>query len=192
MSDATADYTLPLEGQVLRQVEYWNNYEEISEKRTPTLAGSIADANIITSEVDGSDKHKVVLDIDFPAKLVPSSTEGHFHLFIDKEVTEKQLFKLVKVLADVGVVEEGYYHASRERGYTAVRTPWTRKTFAICVGCTKAPAELPEYARLAEDEGYKDADQAVRREEGTYNRSNGHFYCTSCYIKAGQPNGVAP
>jgi hypothetical protein len=56
----------------------------------------------------------------------------------------------------------------------------------VCVGCSRSPADIPEYARLAKELG-TDADDAVRREEGTYNRSNGHFMCTACYLKAGQP-----
>lgn len=28
----------------------------------------------------------------------------------------------------------------------------------------------------------------VLKEEGTYNSSNGHFLCNSCYIKAGMPS----
>ena len=27
----------------------------------------------------------------------------------------------------------------------------------------------------------------IRREEGTYNKENGHFLCDECYIRAGMP-----
>lgn len=60
-----------------------------------------------------------------------------------------------------------------------------------CIGCNKTPDELPEYKSIAKAEGYESATQAVMREEGTYNPRNGHFYCTSCYIKEGMPSGVA-
>ena len=59
-----------------------------------------------------------------------------------------------------------------------------------CVGCGKAPAELTEYVDAAEDG--ETPNEYVCREEGTYNPANGHFLCTSCYIKAGTPLGVAP
>lgn len=62
----------------------------------------------------------------------------------------------------------------------------------ICVGCGKEPKEIPEYVELAKDEGHETADEAVRHEEGTFNRENGHFWCTPDYIKAGMPLGVAP
>lgn len=67
----------------------------------------------------------------------------------------------------------------------------------VCVVCGRPPAEIPEYADMANPdspgyEGYKSADEAVRYNEGTYNINNGHFYCTADYIKVGMPNGVAP
>lgn len=60
-----------------------------------------------------------------------------------------------------------------------------------CKGCGKKPEELKEYVTLAKENGYESAEQAVKREEGTYNPSTGQFYCTSCYIKAGMPLGQA-
>lgn len=61
----------------------------------------------------------------------------------------------------------------------------------LCIGCNKHPGEITEYVELAEiaDMGPNDY---VRELEGTYNTENGHFYCTECYINAGQPLGVAP
>lgn len=68
----------------------------------------------------------------------------------------------------------------------------------ICVGCGKHPNDLAEYREAAagEPEDYKSAADYVMREEGTLNRQNGHFLCTPCYEKAGQPSSprgwVAP
>lgn len=62
----------------------------------------------------------------------------------------------------------------------------------LCANCNKSPEELTEYAMLAEDEGYDTATEACIREEGTYNRENGHFWCTGCYILIGMPLGLAP
>lgn len=71
--------------------------------------------------------HRPILDIDFPAELIPSTTEGHFHLYLDKPMTWKQYRKLLGVLAEVGVVEPGYAQASIERGYSSTRLPWIKK-----------------------------------------------------------------
>ena len=57
----------------------------------------------------------------------------------------------------------------------------------ICAGCGKRPSELPEYVEYAEVEEMT-PDDYVRAEEGTYNRENGHFLCTDCYVDAGMPS----
>jgi hypothetical protein len=65
----------------------------------------------------------------------------------------------------------------------------------ICIGCGKKPAELAEYVEMAEIEDMT-PDDYVRSEEGTYNRDNGHFLCSPCYVDAGMPSSprgwVAP
>lgn len=58
----------------------------------------------------------------------------------------------------------------------------------ICIGCHKRPNEIDEYKDIAKAENCT-PDEFVKREEGTYNNDNGHFLCTACYIKAGQPTG---
>jgi hypothetical protein len=64
----------------------------------------------------------------------------------------------------------------------------------LCIGCSKHE-QINEYVELAADEGTT-PDAYVQSEEGTYNRDNGHFLCTGCYIKAGMPSSergwVAP
>lgn len=58
---------------------------------------------------------------------------------------------------------------------------------AICIGCKKEPKDLMEYA--PEFTGTQmSPDDYVWAEEGTLNLNNGHFLCTACYIKAGQPS----
>jgi hypothetical protein len=109
-------------GQMLAAVELDGAYD--SERILTTDA---ATANVITSQIAGTDLHKPVLDLDLPAQLLPSSTPGHFHLLIDKEMTCSVYVKLLVALMDAGLVEPGYVSASIERGHTAVRLPWVRK-----------------------------------------------------------------
>jgi len=65
----------------------------------------------------------------------------------------------------------------------------------ICVGCGKRPADLQEYVDLAADDGVAPST-FVMNDEGTYNRHNGHFACTICYVRLGCPSSptgcVAP
>lgn len=74
--------------------------------------------------------HRPVLDIDFPAKLVPSSTPGKFHLYLDKPMTWPVYEKLLTALADAGIIEPGYANASIDRMATFVRLPWVKKEAA--------------------------------------------------------------
>jgi hypothetical protein len=64
--------------------------------------------------------------------------------------------------------------------------PWSN---LHCIGCGKTPEELHEYTPAFTGEDIS-PNEYVWREEGTLNRSNGHFLCTDCYIKQGMP--VAP
>jgi hypothetical protein len=65
----------------------------------------------------------------------------------------------------------------------------------VCIGCGRTPDQIPEYIEAAEE-----CDMTpwsyVKQEEGTYNRENGHFACTACYLDMGAPSSptgwVAP
>lgn len=92
------------------------------------LDASLDEANIVTSRIQGTeDLHKILLDIDVPAYLIPSSTPGHSHLYIDVECDHDNYMDLLATLAACGVIEEGYNDASQERGFSALRLPWIKK-----------------------------------------------------------------
>lgn len=79
-------------------------------------------ADLVTSELtDG--RHAPALDLDVPAYLVPSRTEGHHHLYIEVPCSWKQYRKLLKALRDCGIIEPGYYRASVKAGRTHLRKP---------------------------------------------------------------------
>ena len=77
---------------------------------------------------------------------------------------------------------------------TEIPQPYTQIQ-PLCVGCNKTPEHLEEYVDAAGEERMT-PDAYVRLFEGTYNRFNGHFLCTACYIEHGMPSGprgwVAP
>jgi hypothetical protein len=94
------------------------------------------DANALTSirsdtnnafAVFGDAEHAVVLDLDIPAWLIPSSTLGHSHLYIDTRCSEKDYFALLDALVKCRVIEYGYAEASKVKGATYARLPWVRK-----------------------------------------------------------------
>ena len=71
-----------------------------------------------------------VLDLDVPAVLIPSSTDGHWHLYLDVQVPDAAYWPMLEALATAGVLEGGYVRASKARGYTSVRLPWVKKSAA--------------------------------------------------------------
>lgn len=105
-------------------VEDWVGKVEIVPRDDST-------ANVITSElkVGGyfESGHMPILDIDFPAAVIPSSTPGHFHLYMLKTMTWREYLFLLWALKTVGIIQEGYFAASVKRGFTCLRLPWIKK-----------------------------------------------------------------
>lgn len=90
-------------------------------------------ANLVSSYVDESvwewgDEaalHMPTLDIDHKCHIRESETPGHYHLLIDVPMLWSDYKKLLEVMADVGILEQGYVKASIERGSTFLaRQPW--------------------------------------------------------------------
>lgn len=91
---------------------------------------SLGDANLVSSRITSGEhagKHTVAIDLDVPAVLVPSSTPGHSHLYIDVPMTWETYANLLKALSAAGIVEDGYVQACIRRKHTSLRLPWTRK-----------------------------------------------------------------
>lgn len=86
-----------------------------------------SDANLITSATGKGDWHLPVLDLDIPHTYVPSSTEGHGHLYLDTPVKWSDYEKLLRTLARLGILEHGYVEASIAKGATMVRKPGVKK-----------------------------------------------------------------
>jgi hypothetical protein len=98
----------------------------------PQWVNTEDEANLISSSLGPTRKqldalHAPVLDIDFPAHLVPSSTIGHYHLYLDKKITWDKYKKLLVALADADILERGYVDAAINTGATYVRLPYVRK-----------------------------------------------------------------
>jgi len=72
--------------------------------------------------------HTVALDVDWPVRAIPSSTPGHYHLWIDcPPMPWWRYRRLLRALKQAGVIEPGYYSAAVARRATHLRLPWVRK-----------------------------------------------------------------
>lgn len=149
-------------------------------------------ADVISSSYRDGSGHALLLDIDYPAHLVESSTPGKYHLYLEPPVplSTDALKDVLLILARHGLIEEGYAGASSRRGYTSLRLPWVQKGRPIlrCVGCGHRPDEIDEYVEAA-DEHALPVDAYVWSQEGTLDRETGRFACTACYVKMGMPSG---
>ena len=89
---------------------------------------NLMDANVVSSDSRiNPDVHYPVIDLDVPVYLVPSSTPGHSHLYINVGMTFEDYTRILLALAQAGVVEDGYVEASIRRGRSDVRLPWIQK-----------------------------------------------------------------
>lgn len=110
----------PLMGALEQGIEYLDG--------GPVLDAVEDDANLIGSLIDhdsGAELHLPVIDLDFPARLIPSSTNGHFHLYLDgmKPLTWDAYRRLLHALTEAGVIEPRYYFHCIRRGQSLVRKP---------------------------------------------------------------------
>ena len=79
------------------------------------------EANLITSQIEGTEFHAPVLDFDFPCELAPSNTEGHFHLLLNKPISWEKYEILLKSLQIAGLVEPGWVKAALTNKKSAIR-----------------------------------------------------------------------
>jgi hypothetical protein len=90
----------------------------------------IQDANVVRS-VDGfyGGRHHVLLDLDREAHLIPSSTPGHSHLYVDLGIgaSQEAYFRFLDAAAEIGLIERGYANASKCKGGSYLRLPWVKK-----------------------------------------------------------------
>jgi len=91
----------------------------------------IEKANLITSKVErypyGIEYHRPVLDIDFEAELIPSSTPGHYHLYLNKQISKTSYMQLLRDLARADIIQQGFADSAIERGASSARLPWIKK-----------------------------------------------------------------
>lgn len=100
--------------------------EEIRKEPTKENIASVKDANLVTSEVSPG-RHIPVLDIDMASVVIESSTPGHGHLYIDKEMPWSTYVKLMEAMQEAGILQAGFVAGAKERGYSSVRLPHINK-----------------------------------------------------------------
>ncbi len=85
-----------------------------------------SEANLVGSAV-GDGNHMPVLDFDFPCRLVPSTTEGHFHLYIDTPVEWSRYIDVLVAMKRARLLQTGFVDGSIRCGQSTVRPSWVKK-----------------------------------------------------------------
>jgi hypothetical protein len=92
-------------------------------------AESSDDAELLISRVPGQKgMHYPILDLDSPHLYIPSTQSGHGHLVFTKPISDTLYWKLLTVMAECGIIEEGYASASKNKNFAAIRLPWVVKS----------------------------------------------------------------
>lgn len=99
-------------------------------------------ANLISSKTEDGFQAPAI-DLDFPVDLIPSLTEGHFHLYLNKRLTWEQYKKLLNVMIEVGLVQKGWVESGSKWGCTFLRKPSDMLKEAF--GAKDDDDDLPEY-----------------------------------------------
>lgn len=131
-------------------VTTWDEDSSVTySKEVREPAPDLAVANISTSiredigDPHAQPVHALLLDLDVPAWLVPSSTPGHSHLYVDVAIQQTAYFRLLDALAECGVIQHGYAECSKRRGGTALRLPWIKKPTQQVPPAPTPPTLLP-------------------------------------------------
>jgi hypothetical protein len=118
---------------VIKRTYWWSDH--LNESYVPVENDvrrpvSALEANLVSSELENG-QHAPAIDLDVPHRYVPSSTEGHGHLFIDVEMSWDKYERLLKALHEAGLIEDGFYHLSVRRKATFLRPPWIKKAAPV-------------------------------------------------------------
>jgi len=110
---------------------YWHSESidkgyPVDDKREHREQVGRFEANLVSSKLEDG-RHAPAIDLDLPCELIPSSTEGHYHLLIDKPMKWWRYRILLRALVFAGLVEKRYYRHSMNRGMTMLRLPWYHK-----------------------------------------------------------------
>lgn len=114
------------DGDPVDNLDYESANLVSSEINPGSACTSFADF-LETDSYSGETVHQPVLDLDFPAHLEPSTTEGHFHLYLNKNVPWSKYVVMLGALEYAGILEPGFARLAILRGASYVRKPGVKK-----------------------------------------------------------------
>lgn len=115
-------------GRLMWRADLDDDYRDRDNYVTPATESQ---ANVIGSKCNDG-LYRPVIDLDFPARLIPSRTPGHFHLMLDGiGLSEEKFTFLMNALAEVGILNQGIIKFQVDPvGDSFVRKPGIKKALA--------------------------------------------------------------
>lgn len=84
--------------------------------------------NCVTSWCPDEKMHRLVLDLDFECRLVPSSSPGCYHLYLDGLALDpRAAYQLTRAMTRVGMIEKGFAQNLTKDGKVCVRATNVKK-----------------------------------------------------------------
>lgn len=115
-----------MEAKEIKRTYWLVNFDKKEYGDVDRVKTTETTANAVSSLLeDGT--HAPAIDIDLPCRLVPSSTKGKFHLYIDHPTSWFRYRVMLWAMWKAGYVEKGYYKVSVQRKATFLRKPGVRK-----------------------------------------------------------------
>lgn len=99
----------------------------MDEDRWPVDEDFPETANLVASLTDKG-THMPIIDLDFPHVYMPSTSNGHAHLYLDVEMSRFKLYLLLATLAFCGIIEKEHFIWTLRRGATFMRKSDVIKT----------------------------------------------------------------
>lgn len=109
----------------IKTEKFVDEYGDTRPERLIESTGTAA--NLVSSSTNVGHIHLPVLDLDFPCKLVESSTFGHYHLYLDKPMAWKDYRMLLKCLEVAGLLNREWVRKALKDEQTFVRAPGVTK-----------------------------------------------------------------
>jgi hypothetical protein len=103
-----------------------DTYEKHNVMGVAQSGVTIDEANLVSSEVRPG-VHMPVIDCDYGIQAIASTTLGHYHLYIDRELTWEQYRALLHGFKAAGLIEEAWYHTALKDKRSYVRLPHIKK-----------------------------------------------------------------
>lgn len=99
-------------------------------RRKVDVVATIDHMNVFGSRLDNGN-HVPLFDFDFPVELVPSSTPGHFHLYVSKEIGWEHYRDILLAMRRARLLDAGWVDSALEERCATIRPPHVMKEEAL-------------------------------------------------------------